>query len=571
MRTPTPSGLLRARLCHHVLALCGLVSFGLLAGCQTLDVFSHLAQPTPASVERDEDNQTAQHSAWGGINREFAARTDAVNSIEASLSESTQPVEHSDAWDEARSLLRLQPPASKRIDRAIKFYAGKQRFFDRIAGNADTYLPYIIKQIKRRGLPGEIALLPIIESAYYPYAVSPSNAAGLWQFIPSTGKQYGLKQSWWYDARRDVVASTDAAIEYLEYLNRRVDGDWLLTLAAFNAGEGTIERAIKKNRAAGKPTDYWSLQLPRETSLYVPRLLAIAAIVKDPGAHRVKLEKIPNVVGFAEVDVGRQVDLALVGKIVGTDLEHLYSLNPGFKQWANDPGGPYRVLVPAGSEEKLVQHLEKKGPETLVSWHRHEIQRNDTLSGIAKRYHTSVSTLKTLNGLNSHKIRAGKTLIVPASALAIDAYPLAQSHAAEAKHKVRGDGKKRIYTIRHGDNLWTIARTHDIRVKDITRWNGIGRKTPLQPGQELTLWLPVSKTAAVTEATSIKVSSANLATLQPVLYTIRNGDSLWTISRKFQVTVGNLRKWNDLTKDALLQPGQTLQIYVANQPTQVES
>jgi membrane-bound lytic murein transglycosylase D len=222
-------------------------------------------------------------------------------------------------------------------------YAGRKDYWLRVSERATPYLHLIVEAIDERGLPQELALLPVVESGFQPFAYSHGRAAGIWQFIPATGRHYGLKQNWWYDGRRDVTAATEAALDYLTYLNEMFDGDWLLALAAYNAGEGTVSRAIKRNRQAGRATDYWSLDLPRETMHYVPRLLAVSEIVAHPERHDIALTPISNEPAVAVVDLEHQVDLALAAELAEIDIETLYALNPGFNRWATAPEGPHRL------------------------------------------------------------------------------------------------------------------------------------------------------------------------------------------------------------------------------------
>jgi len=210
-----------------------------------------------------------------------------------------------DLWTLLREEMQLVGQYSnEKIDQEIRWLEKNPAYLQRVTKRAAPYLHHIYSEVSQRGLPAELALLPIVESAFDPFAYSPGRAAGLWQFIPSTGKLYGLQQDWWQDQRRDVIASTDAAISYLTKAQKRFDGDWLLALAAYNAGPGAIQRAINKNTKAGKTTDYWSLKLARETSRYVPRLLAISTVIQSPEKYGVELHPLDNEPGFTAVKIG---------------------------------------------------------------------------------------------------------------------------------------------------------------------------------------------------------------------------------------------------------------------------
>ncbi|MEJ2382242.1 MAG: transglycosylase SLT domain-containing protein [Gammaproteobacteria bacterium] len=256
-------------------------------------------------------------------------------------------------WQRLRRGFRLPDYDNPRVRTQLQWYANHQEYLKRVMDRAEPFLYMITQQVEKRGMPSEIALLPVVESAFQPFAYSHGRAAGIWQFIPSTGRLYGLKQNWWYDGRRDVVASTDAALDYLDKLDKQFNGDWLLALAAYNSGEGTVASAVARNRRRHIPTDFWSLRLPQETESYAPKLLAIAAIIKNPQKYGIQLKPIPNKPQVALVDVGSQIDLALAADMAGISIEEMYRLNPGFNRWATDPRGPYRLLVPVDKKERF--------------------------------------------------------------------------------------------------------------------------------------------------------------------------------------------------------------------------
>ena len=249
-------------------------------------------------------------------------------------------------WQRMVSLYRISEVNNKQIDQEFQWFLDNSDYLDQIQKRAEPYLHCILEEIEAKGLPGELALLPVIESAFRPHAFSHKNAAGLWQFIPSTGLDFGLKQNWWYDGRRDIYASTQAATLFLKTLTNYFSGDWLLALASYNAGKATINRAIEKNRKQNKPTDFWSLQLPKETRRYVPRLLAIAKIFANAERLNIPLRNIPDQPVFATVDVGSQLDLAKAAEMAEISIDDFFKYNPGFKRWHTAPNGPHRLLIP---------------------------------------------------------------------------------------------------------------------------------------------------------------------------------------------------------------------------------
>ncbi|MFV9616452.1 MAG: transglycosylase SLT domain-containing protein, partial [Gammaproteobacteria bacterium] len=268
----------------------------------------------------------------------------------------------------------------------INWFAKHPEYIQRVMQRADPFLYYILEEAEKRNLPTELVLLPIVESAYQPFAYSHGRAAGIWQFIPSTGRLYGLKQNWWYDGRRDIYASTQAALNYLENLHKLFKGDWMLALAAYNSGSGTVQRAIKRNKKLNRPTDFWNLKLPKETRAYVPKLLALKEVIANPEKYSVSLRCIPNAPGFKQVKTTAQIDLALAAELAEIDLKTLYNYNPAFNRWATDPDGPHSLLLPANSAEIFEKNYLSLPAEKHLRWSRHKIKSGETLSHIALKY-----------------------------------------------------------------------------------------------------------------------------------------------------------------------------------------
>ena len=459
-----------------------------------------------------------------------------------------------DLWEKIGANLNLPRHLDHRsVKGRLAWYAKNQEYLDRVAERSRPYLYHVVNQVEQRGMPLELALLPIVESAFHPFAYSRSHASGIWQFIPSTGKIFGLKQNWWYDGRRDIVAATRAALDYLEKLNRDFDGDWMLALAAYNTGERNVARAIRRNRNAGKPTDFFSLRLPRETRGYVPSLLAVAELVANPEQHGIAWQPVPDQQYFAQVDTGEQIDLAVAADLAGMTMDELYTLNPGFNRWATDPRGPHRLLVPVDREEASREKLAGLSREQRMNWASHEIKSGETLARIATRYRTSIDSLKSVNNLRSDIIHRGHTLQVPVPREALKHYTLSVDGRRWSGLKDSGDGEKFIYTVKRGDSLWVIGKRYGVSVKQLTAWNGISRNRYLRPGQKLTLWFADSGNAAQ--------SPAGQPARDPVHYTVRKGDSLSKIAKKFSVTLKELLAWNNLRKTDTIYPKQKITVY----------
>ena len=460
-------------------------------------------------------------------------------------------------WDRIRSGFSLRDDQDHpRLMAELAWYKKHDKYLERVVERAEPFLHHIVNEVEKRGLPTELALLPIVESAFQPFAYSHGRAAGIWQFIPSTGKLYGLKQNWWYDGRRDVYASTDAALRYLEDLGKQFNGDWMHALAAYNSGSGTVMRAIRKNRARNRQTDFWNLKLPKETQAYVPKLLALARLVADPARHQITLRCVPDIPYFDVVDVGSQIDLAMAAEMADLDLETVYRLNPGFNRWATDPYGPHRLLVPVDNADFLKEGLAQIEPSERIKWKRHKIRPGETLSHIADRYSVSVSNLKRLNNLRSNSIRAGKHLLIPVASRKLSDYNLTAYQRKKTLQNIRRKGTTRIaHIVQPGESFWEISRKYKVSTRTLARWNGMAVRDPLRAGQKLVIW--------TRNGVSVNRAAASLGgnTIRPISYRVRNGDSLYAIAQKFKVAINDLHRWNRI-KGKYLQPGQVLKLYV---------
>jgi membrane-bound lytic murein transglycosylase D len=457
-----------------------------------------------------------------------------------------------DLWESMRRNFGLPAANNERVQMQRNWYARHPEYMRRVSQRAERYAAHILQQVSERGLPAEIALLPIVESAYDPFAYSHGRAAGLWQFIPGTGKRFGLKQDWWYDGRRDLVESTRAALDYLEYLHKRFDGDWMLALAAYNSGEGTVGKAVRRNRKKGKPVSFWDLDLPKETRAYVPKLVALKQLVNSPEKYGVSLEPVETQPAFEIIDTGGQIDLAIAADLAGIDLDTLYRFNPGFNQWATPPKGPHRLLIPNSQVEQFRQAIAKLPPKKRIQWVRHKVAKGQTLGHIARRYHTTIDALQAANQIRGHSIRAGKYLLVPVSSTGQENYRLSASQRLSRKQNAARKGQRSQHIVTTGDTFWDLSRQYKVSMRKLASWNGMAPGDPLRVGQKLVLW---------TNQPS-RYSAHPGSQRRAVHYTVRKGDSLSRISSRFKVRVTDLRRWNGLPKKGYLQPGQRLKLYV---------
>ncbi|WP_243645773.1 lytic transglycosylase [Reinekea marinisedimentorum] len=441
-----------------------------------------------------------------------------------------------------------------RITSQLNWYASHPSYIDRVSQRASRYMYYIVSEIQARDLPVELALLPIVESAFDPFAYSHGSASGMWQFISSTGKMYGLKQNWWYDGRRDVVASTDAALNYLSDLNRMFDGDWLLALASYNSGPGTVMKAQKKNRAAGKPTDFWHLSLPKETEAYAPKLVALAKLFSDPEKYGMEMPVVANEPYFEIVETGGQIDLAQAATLAEMELSDLYILNPGFNRWATDPDGPHHLLVFADKAEVFKNNISQLAANERLTWKRYTIQSGDSLLTIARKHDVTVDVLRDVNNIKGNLIRAGKTLMIPVASKNDQYYSMSAENRLKVKQSsLSNSSKQRVdYKVQSGDSFWTIARKFDVSVASIAKWNNMAPKDVIRPGQTLAIWVTPSNTDSASDSRQV---------VRKVGYVVRKGDSLYRIADKFNLSISDIEKWNQISSK-YLQPGDKLTLYV---------
>ena len=462
------------------------------------------------------------------------------SNISAPLAVTELPAPPADLISKIRDGLALPDYDHTAIDQQLRWHQNNPAYLQRVWKRSRPYLHYVVSEVERRGLPMELALLPIVESGYQPYGYSHARAAGLWQFIPSTGRMFGLNQTWWSDQRRDITASTDAALDYLQQLNSRFKGDWLMAIAAYNAGAGRISREM---RSAQKSTNHGvhfsDLTLSSETAAYIPKLLALARVVKDADKLGINLPVIADQAYFTSVDIGQQTDLGQISRLADIDADELRKLNPSFNRWATNPQGPHRVLVPVTSAETLRLGLQSLPDSERVSWQRHQIQSGDNLGSIARQYGTTVAVLQQSNQINNQFIRAGHYLMIPGAAA------LPMPLAASCR------GKKLFHQVRSGDTLWDLSREYGVSVNHLKRCNPGLSAGALALNSSIRVRDPQPYAIAPGPPAQQRIDSV-------VNYKVRRGDSLAAISSRFGVSVNQLVVWNKINPKAYLQPGDRL-------------
>jgi len=396
------SGSVIRKILTTLTTITALIIASLLSGClstipvkTTEPVISHSQEATryiynnqyvksESSVREDQDSKTVQDNVWIHIQN-------------------------------SENLGQAGYSSKESVQRHLQSFKNNQHFFDIIAVRAQPYIYYILNELEKRRMPLYLALLPVIESGYKTDATSSGKAAGLWQIVPSTGKHFGLKQNWWYDGRLDVIASTNAALDYLQQLHDRFES-WPLALAAYNSGGATVSKAMKRNVRLGRPTDYWSLNLPYETQQYIPKLIALETVILSPSSYGIYLPPIPYKPVIKSVYAKGQIQLTKAAELANIDIDELKKLNPGYKRWSTDPDGPYQLLLPIASSERFAYVVSRLPEKERVKWQLHKIKPGESLWTIARKYEINLNLLKSTNHLKTDKLRVGKNLLIPSGA-----------------------------------------------------------------------------------------------------------------------------------------------------------
>lgn len=508
-------------------------------------------------------------------------------SLAAGTSGARSSSQYDNLWDRLFDLYDLPPIEHEEIERELEWFVNHPSYIDRVQSRAEPFLYSIVKQVEKHDIPGEIALLPVIESAFQPHVVSPANAAGIWQFIPSTGRIYGLKRSRSYDGRRDVYASTKAAIKYLKKLHNDFNGDWLLAIAAYNCGEGAVGRAIQKNIAHNLPTDFWSLDLPQETRSYVPRLLAVAKLFGDAEHYGIDLHPIPNIAKFKPVKVNAQVNLALAADAADMSLDKLHELNPGFKGQYADVEGSYHLFIPAEKKtSEFRQELERLVMEDERTFQRFEpspmdvsaettapsvvklssaapvipvreasIERDFSVPSFSNERREREITrekgaAKEVGQSRERETEAPRPLVKNMTRVVERHGPEPVAVLERASER---SAKKQTYIVQPGETLWAVARKHSVGVGQLAKWNGFPETTAVKAGQTLLMWNNDA-------GKKLTLVSSGIRSSQSIKYTVREGDTLFSISRRFKVSVADLRKWNGTNVEKQMQPGRNITV-----------
>lgn len=537
-----------------------------------------------ASNSNNAGNNTATDTRSSRLYDALDTKINDLNS--QSPSDNNVTIINDDLWQRIKDGYAMPDSTSELITQNENWYSSRPDYVKRMIERSQKYLFHIVEEVEKRGMPTEIALLPMVESAYNPQAYSRSHASGIWQFIPSTGKNFGLKQNWWVDNRRNVTAATDAALTYLQKLHAMF-GAWDLALAAYNAGEGTVSRAIERNRRLGLPTDYESLNLPPETRNYVPKLQAIKNLMTNPENYGLQIKSIANSAYFAKVSAPAQIDARLAAKLAEISYEEFTALNPGFNRPViASVGEKHELLLPISAVQTFKDNLGGYN-KPLVSWQTYFAKRGERMDSIAKKFGIQVAQLRDVNDLpNSKKFNKSSTILVPngqkvnfvpsdapldkagqetnvvqaventKSIPAIDVTSIENNSTAE--EAATSSSKSRTHIVKKGEGIQSIAKRYGVTVKQIMTANSL-KNSRVKVGQSLTI-VSSDKVSDSPARTSRSNSNAtNKAISKKKIYMVKRGDTLHSIAEKFDVTLVEIKRWNkNISSD--IQPGDKLTI-----------
>lgn len=446
---------------------------------------------------------------------------------------------------------------NEKVQYYIDYFSGPgHKVFTRWLERSGRYMEMIQEIFAAEGLPLDLGYLAMIESGFNDRAYSSAHASGPWQFIESTGEVYGLNNDWWRDERRDPVKSTQAAARHLRDLYEMFEGDWYLAVAAYNAGAGKMQRAVKMYGTR----DFWEIShgdyLATETKNYVPKLLAAIQMAKDPERHGFSDINYRPPMAFDTFTLPSSTDIEVIADLAGLTTQAVKELNPELKRWCTPPEtANYELRLPVGSRAEFAAKFAQLPKEQRASYARHQLKKGDTLLALARRYNTRVDDIVSLNQIkNPRSLSVGTELILPLQAgagkLPAELQPIARKAAAKPKS----------YKVRSGDNLWDIGQRFEVSDADLRQWNKLGKKSALKPGQVLLVSAPAeSKQAAKKSKQPVAKKSSSG---RKVVYQVRQGDTLWGISRRFAVAADQILDWNNLPSGHVLRPGDQLTLLV---------
>lgn len=478
-----------------------LLAAGLLAGCAAPPSGK---QPSPAPA-------IVTHKSYAPPPFVPQGPLSAVETGELKSDQITSLTAPSNIWERIRRRFAMPDLDTELVHNREQWYASRPDYIQRMTLRSQMYLFHIVEEIERRELPMELALLPFIESAFNPQAVSSARAAGMWQFMPATGQSFDLKQNMFRDDRRDVLASTRAALDYLEQLYARF-GDWHLALAAYNWGQGNVGRAITRNQSLGLGTGYLDLNMPQETRYYVPKLQAVKNIVANPEAFGLQLPDIGNHPFFDTITITRDIDVAMIARLAEVDEKDFRALNPSIKLPVVMAAGTPNVLLPWDNAALFEARLKnQQGP--LASWTAWVVPTTMSAADAARRVGMSEIELRRLNNIPPRmRVRAGSSLLVPRTGAYDRDVPEHVADNGQLRLQPDAPVKPRHVIVRKGDSLSTIAQRHGVSLANLAKWNGLTTKSGVRIGQQLALAQPARATSSARAGTGKKAAATTTRT-----------------------------------------------------------
>ncbi|QBC44165.1 lytic transglycosylase [Iodobacter fluviatilis] len=511
---------------------------GLITGLCALG--SHAETITPAKIDYQLHNPT------------FISPDDTNRTINALFSDAVMAPEYADLWERVRTGFTIPELEHQLVKKWENYYASRPEYLNRIIKRGTPYLYYVVNEVEKRGMPMEIALLPMIESAFNPRAESSVKAVGMWQFMPATGKDYGLERTWWYDGRRDVVAATSAALDYLNGSYTQF-GDWQLALASYNWGPTAVARAVAKNEAANLGTQFIDLRMPDETRNYVPKLLAVRNIIANPQAYGVTLTSLPNKPYFATLTVGKHMDVKVAAELAETPVEELLKLNPGFIRPVIAYKDDRALVLPIAQVEIFQKNLAEY-EKPLLNWQPYVTKQGESFDKLAEAFGVAANELKDINDISSRdRLARGQTILVPKiSGLDVSdrqtLTALAANRSVEAIDTGANDKPhapiiaSSEHRVSKGDTAYNIAKRYGMNIASLQSMNNIS-DGQVQLGQILRV--------------SVKTESA-VSGKDGRKYTAKRGDTFSSISKRYNVAATDLKRWNNAKP---IQAGTKLVIY----------
>lgn len=530
----------------------------------------------------------SETQAEEAISKHAESENDNIENVSniANPSSDIENISSDDLWQRIKNGYAMPNSTSGLTAKHENWYSSRPDYMKRMVERSQKYLFHIVEEVEKRGMPTEIALLPMIESAYNPQAYSTSRASGIWQFVPATGKYFGLKQNWWVDNRRNITFATDAALTYLQKLHAMF-GAWDLALAAYNAGEGTVGRAIERNRKLGLPTNYESLNLPPETRNYVPKLQAVKNLMTNPGNYGLNIQTIANTPYFAKVTAPAQIDSRLAARLAEISDNEFLALNPSYNRPViGNEGEKYELLLPILSAQTFRTNLANYD-KPLVSWRTYFAKRGEHIDKIASKFGIQVSQLRNVNNLPAQKkIKTASTILVPngnrtdfnkTSATSLTPAELnndlsfkqnvgniemasTQDTVSEPTNNHQDDKpvtqRKVTHKVKKGEGLQSIAKRYGVSVKQIMATNSL-KTHRVKAGQLLAI------STEVAEKTTEATSNHSENTSKKQTYIVKRGDTLHSIAEKFDVAIVDIKRWNKKSGNRI-QPGNKLTIMQAD-------